>query len=242
MAITQNELIARVAAVSAELYVGGSAIFPSVRLAQAILETGGQVPFWNNIFGIKVGTGEKTLYWDGRYVNRTTREVIDGKVYDDVVAQWRYYNSIEDCVRDHELFLLRPRYNIVRAAATPLEQCRALYTAGYATDAPAEVDGDPAYWEKLWSIIQSRGFLRYDTEAARLKTEVLGRLAALQTEVAGLKLKTAGMEDRRTISAVPAWAQEAVNVAVAQGLVDTPQGGSFDFYRMLTVLRRRGYL
>lgn len=242
MAISQEELIARVAAVSTELYIGGSSIFPSVRLAQAILETGGRVPSWNNIFGIKVGTGEITPYWDGRYVNRTTREVIDGTVYDNVVAQWRYYESIEDCVRDHELFLQRARYASVRAAQTPFEQCRALYTSGYATDAPTEVDGDPAYWEKLWSVILSRDFTRYDTEASRQKEELYGRLAALETGLSQLAGRTEGVEKAKRSPAIPEWARAAVEQAVAEGLVDTPEGGSFDFYRMLTIMQRKGLL
>jgi flagellum-specific peptidoglycan hydrolase FlgJ len=242
MAISQAELIRRVAALATELYVGGSRIFPSVRLAQTILETGGKVPFWNNIFGIKVGTGEETPYWDGRYVNRTTREVFNGQVYDDVVAQWRYYSSIEDSVRDHELFLQKPRYAAVRAAATPLQQCQALYTAGYATDAPASVDGDPSYWEKLWSIILSRGFTSYDTEAARLKKDLEDRLAALATELDGLKIRSGSLEQLSRVQTVPEWAREPVSQAVSQGLVDTPEGGSHDFYRVLTVMRRKGLL
>jgi flagellar protein FlgJ len=218
----------------------GSTIFPSVRLAQAILETGGQVPFWNNIFGIKVGTGEKTPYWDGRYVNRTTREVIDGQVHNDVVAQWRYYDSIEDCVRDHELFLQKPRYAAVRAASSPERQCHALYAAGYATDAPAEVDGDPSYGEKLWSVIRSRGFVRYDEEAVRLKQDILLRLSALESIMGEMQQKSLALEGQNRLADVPQWSQAAVNQAVARGLVDTPEGGSYDFYRFLTVLHRRG--
>lgn len=38
---------------------------------------------------------------------------------------------------------------------------------------------------------------------------------------------------------VPDWAQEAVDAAVAQGLIDTPDGGSLDFYRVLTVFHRK---
>jgi spore germination cell wall hydrolase CwlJ-like protein len=41
---------------------------------------------------------------------------------------------------------------------------------------------------------------------------------------------------------VPDWAREAVDAAVAAGIVDTPEGGSYDFYRMLTVLFRKGLI
>lgn len=242
MAIAQEEMIRRVAAVAVELRVGGSGIFPSVRLAQAILETGGQVPPWNNAFGIKVGTGAPNPYWDGRYVDRTTREVIDGQVHENVAAQWRAYGTLEDSVRDHELFLQKPRYQPVRTAASPWEQCMALYAAGYATDAPAEVDGDPSYGEKLWSVIQSRGLLRYDEEADRLSREIRDRLARLESASVLLDNRVDALEDRAVSPSVPAWAREAVAAAAAAGIVDSPQGGSFDFYRTLTVLRRKGLL
>lgn len=239
MAITTNELITRVAAVSTELYAAGSPIFPSVRLAQALLETGGRVPFWNNLFGIKVGSGVPNAYWDGRFVNRTTREVLNGQVYDNVAAQWRYYHSLEDSIRDHELFLQAPRYASVRAARTPLEQTQALYASGYATDAPAEVDGDPSYWEKLWGIIQTRGFTRFDTAAANLRNELQERFSALERQLGGLELRTQQLETAGQLPEVPEWAKVAVNTAVAQEIIDSPTGGSMDFYRMLTVLHRR---
>lgn len=240
MAITQEQLISRVANVSYELVLDGSSIFPSVRLAQAILETGGQAPSWNNIFGIKVGTGKTTPYWDGRYVTRTTREVIDGKSVQGVSADWRYYETVEDCVRDHELFLQTPRYAQVRTSTTPQQQCAALYAAGYATDAPTEVDGDPSYSEKLWSIIQSRNFIKYDAEAVKLKQTLNSRLLVLEAGLGDADRRIKALEVQDKLSTVPVWAQAAVNQAVAQGLVDTPEGGSFDFYRALTVLHRRG--
>jgi flagellum-specific peptidoglycan hydrolase FlgJ len=242
LAISQEELIQRVAAVAIELRVAGSGIFPSVRLAQALLETGGQTPPWNNGFGIKVGTGAPNPYWDGRFVDRTTREVISGQVYENVAVQWRAYDSIEDSVMDHELFLQKPRYEPVRSALSARDQCMALYAAGYATDAPAEVDGDPSYGEKLWSVIQSRGLLRYDEEAERLSREVRERLSRLEAAAVGIDGRVDVLEERAVSPAVPEWAREAVNAAVASGLVDTPQGGSFDFYRIMTVLRRKGLL
>lgn len=242
MEITQEELIRRVAAVSTELRLDGSKIFPSVRLAQALLETGGQAPSWNNIFGIKVGTGERTPYWDGSYVNRTTREVISGEVIENMPVQWRAYDSIEDSVRDHELFLQKARYAPVRNAPGPREQCMALYTTGYATDAPASVDGDPSYGEKLWSVIQSRGLLRYDAEADAIAKELQERLARLESGTTGLSARTDVLEGSSVIDGVPEWAREAMADAVAKGLVDTPAGGSYDFYRIMTVLHRRGIL
>jgi hypothetical protein len=31
-----------------------------------------------------------------------------------------------------------------------------------------------------------------------------------------------------------------VKAAVAAGIIDTPEGGSYDFYRILTLLHRKG--
>jgi hypothetical protein len=242
VAVTEAELIRRVAAVAIELRVGGSKTFPSVRLAQSILETGGNPPPWNNVFGIKVGTGAPNPYWDGRFVDRTTREVLEGQVYENVAAQWRAYDSIEDSVRDHELFLQKGIYAPVRAAATPREQCLALYTTGYATDAPASVDGDPSYDEKLWGVIQSRGLLQYDQEADRLSRDIRDRLSRLEAEAGGLDGRVDALEDQAALQQPPEWAKEEVEAAVAQGLVDTPEGGSYDFYRVLTVLWRKGLI
>lgn len=64
--MTRQEFIDIVAPVAIELRVEGSPIFPSVRVAQAILETGGKIPEWNNLVGYKVSTGELTPYWDGK--------------------------------------------------------------------------------------------------------------------------------------------------------------------------------
>lgn len=72
--------------------------------------------------------------------------------------------------------------------------------------------------------------------------ELLRRLAALEQQNAQLASRVAQLEGLERMSAVPDWAQDAVNKAVAQGLVDTPQGGSLDFYRFVTILNRKGLL
>lgn len=50
------------------------------------------------------------------------------------------------------------------------------------------------------------------------------------------------LEGKTSLSKVPEWALPAVKAAVAAGLIDTPEGGSQDFYRILTVLNRAGLL
>ncbi|MEC0210298.1 hypothetical protein P4H70_15275 [Paenibacillus ehimensis] len=46
--MTREEFVAKVASVAVQLRKEGSPIFPSVRLAQALLETGGKNHAWNN--------------------------------------------------------------------------------------------------------------------------------------------------------------------------------------------------
>jgi len=155
--MTQTDFIAKyeAAVISA---CAGSGIFPSVKMAQAALETG-----WgksietgnNNMFGIKA-QGVKTPYWSGNTIVANTREVIDG-----VSAQYnlafRQYATVADSIRDHTYFLQsNPRYkaNGVFAATTPEDQCRALQTAGYATD--------PNYAATLISLINGYNLKQLD--------------------------------------------------------------------------------
>lgn len=50
------------------------------------------------------------------------------------------------------------------------------------------------------------------------------------------------LEGKASMAEVPEWAKPAVSAAVAAGLIDTPTGGSQNFYRILTVLKRAGLL
>jgi peptidoglycan L-alanyl-D-glutamate endopeptidase CwlK len=50
------------------------------------------------------------------------------------------------------------------------------------------------------------------------------------------------LKDKASMLQPPAWAQPAIQAAVKAGLLDTPAGGSYDFYRTLTVLHRAGLL
>jgi flagellar protein FlgJ len=104
-------------------------LFPSVKMAQAALETGwGQstVGTANNLFGIKA-TGSHTPYWKGDMVNaQTTENFGNGNVI--IRDSFRTYNSLQDSIKDHShLLLTLPRYTPVRSAKTPEEQARAIH-------------------------------------------------------------------------------------------------------------------
>jgi len=227
----------------------GSPMFPSVRLAQNILETGCKLHPWNNLGGIKVGSGKPNEWWRGKVVNKGTWEVYDGRRVD-IVAAFRAYDSVYDFYRDQDRLFSTARYTRVRKAKTPEEQAQALQACGYATD--------PAYAEKLIGLIRKHGLKKYDgvevdeqmtdlekKQFAQLQGLVkdLAETLSMQREMIQKLADRLGMvEENRIMDKPPAWAEDSVREAVKAGLIDTPAGGSYDFYRMLAVLHRAGIL
>ncbi|MDG0813760.1 hypothetical protein OMP40_34110 [Cohnella rhizosphaerae] len=69
----------------------------------------------------------------------------------------------------------------------------------------------------------------------RLRQQVEAQVAQIQA----LAARLAATESLQTIPEPPAWAAAAVQAAVEAKLIDTPLGGSYDFYRLLTVLHRK---
>jgi hypothetical protein len=155
-ALTRNQFIAALAPAVIRVKREGSHIFPSVRLAQNVLETGGVLHSWNNLGGIKVGNGKPNRYWHGEAVVKGTWEYIDGR--DTAVsAAFRAYKSVYHFYKDLDLLLAGPRYARVLQAQTPEQQSEMLQASGYATD--------PAYASKLNAIIKVYNLKRYDAMA-----------------------------------------------------------------------------
>lgn len=148
-----SEFIAYLAPYAVQLRAEGSPMFPSVRLAQNALETGWKIPSWNNLGGIKVGSGKPNQWWDGSSVNKATWEVINGQRID-TAANFRAYKSIYHFYKDQDLLFSLPRYERVRNAKTPEQQADMLYACGYATD--------PQYAQKLKNIIFMYDLKQYD--------------------------------------------------------------------------------
>jgi Muramidase (flagellum-specific) len=143
----------------------GTGLFPSLMMAQAILESTGKVggeykageskltKECNNFFGIKDAENDE---WHGLSKKYITREVIHG-VEKMIVDYFRHYKTPLECFEDRNRFLKQnKRYSKagVFSAPTPQEQARALQKAGYATD--------PKYAELLINIIKNYGLEKLD--------------------------------------------------------------------------------
>lgn len=164
--LTRNQFIAVLAPTVLRIKQEGSTMFPSVRLAQNLLETGGVIHSWYNLGGIKVGSGQTNAFWHGEAVVKGTWEVIDGRSAN-TRAAFRAYKSIYHFYKDLDLLLATPRYERVRKALTPERQADMLLACGYATD--------PAYPAKLKAIIEQYGLKRFDAQGSKqlLKPEKL---------------------------------------------------------------------
>ena len=137
-----------------------SAYFPSVLIAQGILETdhGRSMlsTLHNNYFGIKAGS-----QWQGQTVNMNTGEVFGGQAVT-VAADFRKYNSVEDSISDRINWMKKmPIYNLVGEARTPETQAQEIQNAGYATD--------PNYSNKLISLIEKYDLKQFDKNRNSMK-------------------------------------------------------------------------
>lgn len=130
-------------------------IFPSITIAQAILESGWgkRIPVDSttgrssyNLFGIK-GAGTAGS------VSVLSKEVENGQIVTRT-SQFKAYYNYQQSIDDHTDFLLKPTYKKVITATTPQEAAQALEKAGYATD--------PQYAEKLTTLITNYNLSQYD--------------------------------------------------------------------------------
>lgn len=132
--------------------VKGTGIFPSLKMAQMIIESSGKdekgkfgigkglaVRKASNYFGIKADKS-----WKGKKVALSTPK--DGKP----VSLFRVYNTPLDSLKDHSAFLLqnsRYKKNGVFAAKNPVDQAEALQRSGYSES--------PTYSKALIGLIKA---------------------------------------------------------------------------------------
>ena len=128
-------------------------IFPSVKMAQMIVESGwGEnlaVKKANNYFGIKADSS-----WKGDKVTLPTSKDASK------VSSFRKYQNANDSIKDHNLFLLsNDRYERagVFEANTPEQQIDAIAKAGYAED--------KKYTNLLKDVLKDNNLKQIDIEA-----------------------------------------------------------------------------
>jgi LysM repeat protein len=160
MAITQaqRDFVSTVGA-SASADMGQRGVLASLTVAQAILESGWGTSALatkaNALFGIKADSR-----WGGRVYNAKTQECYDGVAFTEVDAAFRAYDSWEQSLADHAAFLAgSPRYQAVIGETDYTAACTAIKAAGYATD--------PAYAEKLISLIETYDLTAFDAVSGK---------------------------------------------------------------------------
>lgn len=142
-------------------YANQKGLYPSVMLAQAILESGWgksslSMPPYHQLFGIKSGS------FSGDIITVPTQEWVPDKSHPNggymitIEDQFRIYNSYSDAFIDQSNFLMKSRYtNVLRKNAPTYQHATtALSKAGYATD--------PDYTAKLNNIIKNYELYLYD--------------------------------------------------------------------------------
>lgn len=153
----KTEYINRVAASLQGLDLKG--LFPSVIIAQAILESGwgesALTKTYNNHFGMKKGSGTNYGGWGGQTVTLKTGEVINGQRVT-INGVFRVYPSLQASIIDHNgLFYTLSRYKAVLTAKTPQEQIQAIKNGGYATATN--------YVNSVMKVINDNNLTRFDT-------------------------------------------------------------------------------
>ena len=221
----QRDFIAEIGAAAIEDMME-TRVLASITTAQAILESNwGKSAPGNNLFGVKSRSGTK----------QTTQEEINGRMVT-IVAGFAVYSSWLDSIDGHSTFLtVNGRYakaGFFRACDTLdfIGAAKALQAAGYATDSK--------YADKLISIITTNKLFLLDKEAY----QNMKVIEQLQARVAELEKK----QIQITVSNVPIpdWAQSSVQKAVDNKIIAGPMPvtGSFDFFRLLTVMNNAGLL
>lgn len=146
-------------------------LFPSVLAAQCILESGycktELALKGNNVCGMKsdlLNSTWKSPTWGGESVKILTTEYDSSGKANKVYANFRKYESIEDCMEDRCAFFTSAKvskdakdikYSGITACKNYREQITLIKNKGYATD--------PNYVDKVCNIIKKYGLDKYDT-------------------------------------------------------------------------------
>lgn len=174
--LTRSQYVERYGPMATEACRDYPELYPSVLLAQAIVESNNGnsrlAIQGNNHFGIKAIGG-----WKGDTITFPTKEYLSGR-WVTVQAAFRKYPTVTDSFRDRNAFLKRnPRYtkhgvfaprlgpdgqcdSIQKSACSVEGEVDSIFFAGYATD--------PQYAHTLKQIIRKYNLTRFDPPAVRL--------------------------------------------------------------------------
>lgn len=150
--------------------VKGTGLFPSVKMAQMIIESADEygnagegiaAKKAKNFFGIKADKN-----WQGAKISfNTPKDIATGGA---AVSFFRAYQTPLDSINDHTNFLQQNSgYKKVFLAKTPFEQVKEIKAAGYA--------GNPNYVADIMSVIKANDLTKLDGLADEKKN---ARLAA----------------------------------------------------------------
>lgn len=78
-------------------------------------------------------------------------------------------------------------------------------------------------------------------EDCEMTNEERAAFKELRETVAAQTKRIETLEGRSKMAKVPAWAESACVAAKKAGAIDTANDGSYDFYRLITVMYRRGF-
>ncbi|MCY6356447.1 glucosaminidase domain-containing protein [Clostridium sp. ZS2-4] len=155
----QRKFINKIAPDAVEIYKQYG-IFPSITIAQAILETR-----WgkselavkaNNLFGIKADKS-----WKGKCINMKTSEYYDKVINDG----FRVYENASESLKDYGEFLSKnKRYKKygVFSSSYYIEQAEAIENAGYSTK--EDKKGEKIYADLLINLIRENNLQLIDSE------------------------------------------------------------------------------
>ncbi|MCU6709386.1 N-acetylmuramoyl-L-alanine amidase [Paenibacillus sp. J5C_2022] len=89
-------------------------------------------------------------------------------------------------------------------------------------------------WYEFKNRVQAK--LQEDEPMTKEEKQAFDELKAVVESQAML---ISQLQDKAKMKELPTWAKDAVDAALKAKLIDTPEGGSYDFYRILTILERK---
>ncbi|MPY20053.1 N-acetylmuramoyl-L-alanine amidase [Paenibacillus glucanolyticus] len=107
-----------------------------------------------------------------------------------------------------------------------------------------DVDGKTIERDEGMNASEKAAFEALERKMASLENSKNVLKKGLQEQGSTIKKQSARIAELEKLHymEVPSWAKTAVNEAMAAGLIDSPSGSSYDFYRLIAVLHRSGML